>query len=120
MCSHLSYPKTTIYRLANTLLEMGYLGKDEDTNHFFLSRKLFRLGLAALGESNILERAIEPMRRLRDEVKESVMIGTLVGNEAILLDQVLGSHDLDVYKRQDRLCTVNLGGRIINIIFVDE
>ena len=53
MCSHLSYPKTTIYRLANTLLEMGYLGKDEDTNHFFLSRKLFRLGLAALGESNI-------------------------------------------------------------------
>ena len=49
MCSHLSYPKTTIYRLANTLLEMGYLGKDEDTNHFFLSRKLFRLGLAALG-----------------------------------------------------------------------
>ena len=39
MCSHLSYPKTTIYRLANTLLEMGYLGKDEDTNHFFLSRE---------------------------------------------------------------------------------
>ena len=37
MCSHLSYPKTTIYRLANTLLEMGYLGKDEDTNHFFPS-----------------------------------------------------------------------------------
>ena len=105
MCSHLSYPKTTIYRLANTLLEMGYLGKDEDTNHFFLSRKLFRLGLAALGESNILERAIEPMRRLRDEVKESVMIGTLVGNEAILLDQVLGSHDFTfILKSGTHLC----------------
>ena len=105
MCSHLSYPKTTIYRLANTLLEMGYLGKDEDTNHFFLSRKLFRLGLAALGESNILERSIEPMRRLRDEVKESVMIGTLVGNEAILLDQVLGSHDFTfILKSGTHLC----------------
>ena len=27
MCSHLSYPKTTIYRLANTLLEMAIWGK---------------------------------------------------------------------------------------------
>lgn len=93
LCSYLDYSKTSIYRIVNTLLEMGYLAKDEEDNRFFLSRKLFRLGLAALGEANILERAIEPMKRLRDEVKESVMLGTLVGNEAVLLEQVLGSHD---------------------------
>lgn len=93
MCGCLEYPKTSIYRIANTLLEMGYLTKDEECNRFLLSRKIFRLGLAALGEANMLERAIEPMKRLRDEVKESVMLGTLMGNEAVLLEQVIGSHD---------------------------
>lgn len=93
MCSWLEYSKTSIYRIANTLLEMGYLFKDEECNRFLLSRKVFRLGLAALGEADMLERAIEPMKRLRDEVKESVMLGTLVGNEAVLLEQVIGSHD---------------------------
>jgi len=93
MCKCLNHSKTSIYRIATTLLEMGYLTKDDDSNRFLLSRKIFRLGLAALGEANILERAIEPMKRLRDDVKESVMLGTLVGNEAVLLEQVLGAHD---------------------------
>ncbi len=93
MCVLLKYPKTTVYRIATTLSELGYLGKNEESNRFFLSRKIFRLGLAALGEANILERAIEPMKRLRDEVKESVMLGTLVGSDVVLLEQVLGSHD---------------------------
>lgn len=93
MCSCLEYPKTSIYRIANTLYEMGYLTKDDECNRFLLSRKIFRLGLAALGEANMLERAIEPMKRLRDDVKESVMLGTLMGNEAVLLEQVIGSHD---------------------------
>lgn len=93
MCNYLDYSKTSIYRIVITLLEMGYLSKDDECNRFLVSRKLFRLGLAALGEANMLERAIEPMKRLRDEVKESVMLGTLVGNEAVLLEQVLGAHD---------------------------
>lgn len=93
MCKCLDHSKTSIYRIASTFLEMGYLIKDEENNRFLLSRKIFRLGLAALGEANILERAIEPMKRLRDEVKESVMLATLVGNEAVLLEQVLGAHD---------------------------
>lgn len=93
MCKCLNHSKTSIYRIATTFLKMGYLTKDEESNRFLLSRKIFRLGLAALGEANILERAIEPMKRLRDDVKESVMLGTLVGNEAVLLEQVLGAHD---------------------------
>ena len=93
MCKSLDHSKTSIYRIATTFLEMGYLTKDNDNNRFLLSRKIFRLGLAALGEANMLEHAIEPMKRLRDDVKESVMLGTIVGNEAVLLEQVLGAHN---------------------------
>lgn len=92
MSEALHYPKTTVFRLVNTLLDLGYIGKDAADNRYFLSRKLFKLGISALGEANIVERAIEPMTRLRDQVKESVMLGTLIDNKVVLLEQVLGSH----------------------------
>ena len=88
----LQLSKTTVFRVVTTLLDMGYIGKNEDSNHFFISRKLFKLGIAALGEENIVERAIEPMTRLRDDVKESVMLGVLIENKVVLLEQIMGSH----------------------------
>ena len=88
----LQLSKTTVFRVVTTLLDMGYIGKNEDSNHFFISRKLFKLGISALGEENIVERAIEPMTRLRDEVMESVMLGVLIGDKVVLLEQILGSH----------------------------
>ena len=89
----LEYSKTTIFRILTTLLEMGYVGKDADNNRFYISKKMFELGLAALGEENLVERAIEPMTRLRDEVKESVMLGALVDDKVVLLEHLLGSHN---------------------------
>ena len=47
----LNTPKTTVFRLLNSLLNMGYLSKNIDTQQFFLSKKFLKLGLAALGES---------------------------------------------------------------------
>lgn len=88
----LHYSKTTVFRIVATLLDLDYIGKEEERNSYFISRKLFKLGISALGEKNIVERAIEPMTRLRDEVKESVMLGAMVENKVVLLEQVMGSH----------------------------
>ena len=57
----LNTPKTTVFRLLNSLLNMGYLSKNIDTQQFFLSKKFLKLGLAALGESNIVEQSLSPM-----------------------------------------------------------
>ena len=35
----LNTPKTTVFRLLNSLLNMGYLSKNIDTQQFFLSKK---------------------------------------------------------------------------------
>ena len=103
--SELNYSKTSVFRILATLLDLGYLGRNGDNNRYFISRKLFNLGVAALGESNIVERAIEPMTRLRDEVKESVMLGTLIGDKVILLEQVIGSHSFTfVLKSGSSIC----------------
>lgn len=105
ICRELEYSKTTIFRILMTLLKLGYIGKNADNNHYFISRKLFKLGIMALGEVNIVERAIEPMTRLRDEVKESVMLGTLIGDKITLIEQVIGSHSFTfVLKSGTKIC----------------
>lgn len=91
--NRLNTPKTTIFRLLNSLTNMGYLSKNNETQQFSLSKKFLKLGLAALGESNIVEQSLPPMRALRDKIKESIMLGGFMENRIVLLEQVLGSHD---------------------------
>lgn len=92
MVDVLNHSKTSTYRIIKSLEERGYIRKREETNQYFLSRKFLKLGLSALGESNIVERSMEAMRKLRDKLREAVMLGVLTGNEVVLLEQVLGSH----------------------------
>lgn len=93
MLGRICVPKTTLFRLLNSLCEMDYLMKNEESGRYFLSRQLLRIGLAALGESNMVELALPPMRRLRDRIKESVMLGVFMDNRVVLLEQVLGTHN---------------------------
>lgn len=89
----LNYPKSSIYKIATNLLELGYLGREPDNLRFFLSRKLLLLGLTSVSSYDIIEKSEEYMKRLRDNVGESVMIGTLIENEVVLIKQTQGTHD---------------------------
>ncbi|WP_071135321.1 IclR family transcriptional regulator [Millionella massiliensis] len=89
----LDFPKTTLFRLLAALTEEGYICLDPETGRYTLSRRLLRLGLAALGEAELVEYALQPMRALRDRVRESVMLGVFMDNRVVLLEQVLGSHN---------------------------
>ncbi len=92
MVESMKHSKTSVYRMVCSLGEMGYLRKEETTGRFLHTRKLFRLGLATMGMAAITEYAYEPMRRLRDALKETVVLGMLERNKVVILDQVLGSH----------------------------
>ncbi len=85
-------PKNSIFRITMTLLNFGYLFRDEDSKRFTLTRKLLTLGSAAMSEYSLVEKSLDVMRQLRDVVKETVLIGTIAQNEGIALEQVLGTH----------------------------
>lgn len=87
-----NHSKTSIYRIACSLEETGYLHKNEITGKYTLSRKLFILGLSTLGTTTIMEHAYEPMRHLRDCLKETVVLGTIINNRIIILEQITGAH----------------------------
>ncbi len=85
--------KSTVYRLLGSFQQMGYISKNETNARYYLTKKLLGLGLKALGEANLVELSLPVMQSLRDEIKESVMIGTLMNNRIVLLEQVIGSHN---------------------------
>ncbi|MBS7565946.1 IclR family transcriptional regulator [Mucilaginibacter sp. Bleaf8] len=93
MVTLLGYPKSSVYKIANTLYSLNYLGKELDSLKYYLSRKLLKLGISAVSGYDIIERSQEHMKRLRDQIGESIMIGTLLDQEALLLNQIQGSID---------------------------
>ncbi len=92
LVNSLEHSKTSIYRIVCSFEEMGYLRKSPETNSFSITKKLFKIGLSSLGTTTIIEHAYEPMRRLRDELRETVVLGTLMGTKIVILEQVIGSH----------------------------
>ncbi len=88
----LSCSKTSVYRITMTFLDHGYLVRDEDTKAFRLSRKLVAMGSRMLVEEDLLTTALDILKALRGRVRETVLIGTNVETELVVLGQVLGSH----------------------------
>lgn len=92
IAAHLGYSKSMVFRVTMTLIEFGYLERNEKTKALVLTRKLLAMGNRALVEKDLMATAIDVLNRLRDVVKETVLIGTLIDNELVVLGQVLGSH----------------------------
>jgi len=84
----------SVYRITMTLLDGGYLDRDDRTKIFRISRKLLSLGSASISEANLSEIALDIMRELRDLTKETVLLGTLLPleNKGITIEQVPGRH----------------------------
>ncbi len=88
----LAYPKNSVFRICNTLVNTGYLMYRSNTQQLVLTRKLFAVGYRAISEDNIVQLARGVMRTLRDEFKETVVIGTLMENEGVVLEEMAGLH----------------------------
>jgi DNA-binding IclR family transcriptional regulator len=92
IATRLGCAKTSVYRIGLTLVSYGYLLRDEETKVLRLSPKLAAMGSRTLGEEELLTLAWDVMKELRDKVRETVLIGALIGPELVVLGQVLGSH----------------------------
>jgi DNA-binding IclR family transcriptional regulator len=88
----LDFPKNSTFRIAMTLLDFGYLLRDEASKQFTLSGKLLALGYAAVSDQNLVEKSLDVMRDLRDATRETVLLGIIGDSDGVVLEQVPGSH----------------------------
>ena len=90
----MGYPKNSVFRILKTLASKGYI--IEADRLYQLSAKFLAIGYSAVGEAHMVEKAIDVMRQLRDEVNETVLLGTIVGTMGVILEQVLSTQPLKV------------------------
>ncbi len=88
----LQLPKNSVFRITQTLLDNGYLIRNENTMRFKLTKKFLAFGLSAVSDENIIENAIDIMRHLRDITDTTAYLGTLYGNEGVMIEQAPGGH----------------------------
>lgn len=89
-------PKNSVFRITSTLLENGYLTRNENTMKFRLTKKFLVFGLAAVSDENIIENSIDSLRKLRDATDCTAYLGALYGAEGVILEQAPGGHPFKV------------------------
>ena len=88
----LNFPKNSTFRIAMTLLNFGYLNREEGMKSFTLSGKLLSLGYTAVSDQNLMEKSLDVMKELRDTLKETVLIGVVIQQKGVVLEQVPSLH----------------------------
>lgn len=73
------YPKATLYRVLQTLANLGYVDQDYARSRYLLSTRISELGRGD-GYQELRNRALPIMERLHGRFNETINLGVLVGN----------------------------------------
>ncbi len=85
---HLDLNKTTALRILSTLESLGYVKRDPQTKLYQPALAVFKLGFVVLDTLEVRQVARPYLKRLADEVKETVNLVILDNYEAVYIDRV--------------------------------
>lgn len=97
-------PRSSTYRLLRHLQELGYVEPGYARGTYRLGMKLFRLGSAAVGRSDVRGAALEVMRSIYDQTEETLFLCVRRGYEAVCIERIDG--------RWTRAMALELGGAL--------
>jgi len=99
----LDLSKAVVFRILQSLAARGMVELDPANREYRLGPAAAALGARAMRESNLRTASLDVLRRLRDDVGETVTLTSLVPHGRIYLDQFEGLHEIKM--------TVDLGRR---------
>jgi DNA-binding IclR family transcriptional regulator len=106
--SALEMPKSSTHRLLNELAALGIVRRTDD-GRYSLGPRLLYWGEAAADTFDIREVAEQPMRRLRDEMGESVHLYIRDHDTRICVAAVEGRHELRPFIQLGRPLPLRVG-----------
>ena len=89
-------PVSTTYRLLNDLVASGFVSFDPETRRYYLGLKVFELSRRVSLTKGLSEVALPVMRKLSEEVGESVFMGVREGADVLLVERVVGPSRIQV------------------------
>ena len=98
----LSMPKATVYRFLQTMMMLGYVRQESESERYGLTMKVYELGTKALQQPEVVDLAKHHMQILADKTGETIHLGALIESEIIYIHKVDSNHTLGMYSRIGR------------------
>lgn len=80
--------KTTVHRILNSLMYMGYVCQDSSNLKYFLTFKLCDLSSKILSQVDLIETVRPYLQELASQVHEVIHLVKLEGNHAVYIDKI--------------------------------
>ena len=97
-------PKATIYRILQTLLEMGYIAQEKETGFYFRTAKLSHIGNDSQTQE-LKNRALPYMKKMFNKFNETVNLGILQGTNVYYLHFIETTQQLRNMVKPDTIDT---------------
>lgn len=88
LSSELNLHKSTVHRILNSLIYMGYARQDTESNKYSLTYKILEISHQLLNKADIIDTLRPHLKKLVNETGETVHLVSLDGNEAVYIDKV--------------------------------
>jgi len=84
----------SVYRITMTLVDRGYLNRNDRTRRLSLSNKMMELRLSAVDDLSLVDKSWDIMCALRDTTTETVHLEARLGDGGVILEEAEGLHNL--------------------------
>lgn len=88
----LDIPMNSAGRILMAMTARGFLARNGTSRTFTLTRKLLILGSPVVSETHLIDESLPVMKSLRDLTTETVLLGTVVEDESVILEAVPARH----------------------------
>jgi DNA-binding IclR family transcriptional regulator len=108
--------KATVTRLLRTLVETGYVAQDEVSRRYRLTGKILRLAHGVTAQLDLQRVARPHLKRLREDVGETVHLGVREGLEVFYVDKLVSDNSIQLVSEVGQtmpLHTTSLGKAIV-------
>lgn len=85
LCREVSLNKTTLHRILNSLLYLGYVRRDESTAHYSLTYKIWDIANQFVSKIDLVEEAKPHLKELAAKTGETVHLVQIDGTYAIYI-----------------------------------
>lgn len=117
LAKRVGFKKTSTWRLAHTLVELGYLEQDPQTRNFRPAARVLALGYAYFDALDLKQLSLPFLRELSARHNETVNLAVMNGDELIYVERISSSQivsiNLHVGSRLPLYCT-SLGRVLIS------
>jgi len=96
LAKRLGTSKNRIHRYLKTLVDLGYIVRDADTQRYAVGIRLVQLGSAVANQYDLLSVSRPIMQRLRDRLGLTVVLSKVVAHQLYAIERIYGTSDVTV------------------------